>query len=133
MSLNKPKVSEQEVTRRDIEAKTLIHCARGIYARQVAGDRRCLRAHPVGAGSRTDEHVPARLRNPTVGTVLGHPRQYGQTARSGNGARLPVRTASRWMSSAPDMRARLGRAWQGEHRHRALVGGRAAAAAIYPP
>ena len=70
---------------------------------------------------------------PQVGTVVGHQCQYGQTALSDNGVRLPVRKATRWMSSAPEILARLGHKCRGGHRHQALIGGRAAAAAVYPP
>ena len=68
------------VMRRDIEATTVVHAARDICAHQAAGNRHSLHAHPVVAGSRTDEHMAALMRNPKVGTVVGHQCQHGQTA-----------------------------------------------------
>ncbi len=108
MALNKPKMSAQEAARRDIEAKTLLHFACEVYAFQLAGGRHFLHEHPAGAGSWLDERVAALLNNPKVGTVVGHQCQYGQTALSPDGVRLPVRKATRWMSSAPDILMRLG-------------------------
>ena len=73
------------------------------------------------------------MRDPRVGSVVGHQCQYGQTAVADGGERLPARKATRWMSSAPELLKRLGLRCRGGHRHQPLVGGRAVAAAIYPP
>ena len=77
--------------------------------------------------------MAALLVNPKLGTAVGHLCQYGQTALSPDGVRLPVRKATRWMSSAPEVLMRLGHKCRGGRRHQTLVGGRAAAAAVCPP
>eukprot|EP00969_Alexandrium_andersonii_P097541 4306688-Alexandrium_andersonii.AAC.1 len=59
--------------------------------------------------------------------------QYGQYARGAAGNRQPVRKSTRWMSSAGLFLSELGRKCTGGHQHTALVSGRAAAAAVYPP
>ena len=77
--------------------------------------------------------VEALLNLPAVGSVVGHQCRYGQKAQADNGEWHLVKKATRWMSSAPEVLARLGHKCRGGHRHQALVSGRAAAAAIYPP
>ena len=88
--------------------------------------------HPEGARSWADEHVAKIVGDPRVGSVVGHQCQYGQTAVTDEGERIPARKATRWMSSAPELLKRLGLRCRGGHWHQHIVGGRAAAAAIYP-
>ena len=73
------------------------------------------------------------LADARVGSAVGHQCRYGQRAQTAGGGWLPVRKATRCMSSAPEALGRPGHLCQGGHRHAALVGGRAAAAAVYPP
>ena len=101
MGLNIPKMGEQERKRRDVEAKALLHFAREIYQFKRAGGRHFLREHPAGARSWADEEMVKLMKDYRVGSVVGHQCQYGQWARGDDGERVPARTATRWLSSAP--------------------------------
>ena len=84
---------------------------------------------------------------PGVDSAVGHMCQQGMAQEAGDGRVLPVRKATRWASSAPEVLARLGRRCSNEgllpgqpgwHDHVPLVGkgpdgqSRTARAAVYP-
>ena len=92
-----------------------------------------LHEHPAGTLSWTAEQAVELISNPAMGSVVRHQRMYGQKAQADGGTWLPARKATRWMSSAMEILARLGHKCRGGRRHQALVGGRAAPAAVYPP
>ena len=122
MALNRAKMSRAEVERRDVEAKTLLYFACEVYRQQLREGRHFLHEHPEAARSWADEQVKGILDNPAVGSVVGHQCMYGQTALTDDGERLPVKKATRWMSSAPEVLARLGHRCRGGHRHQPLLG-----------
>eukprot|EP00972_Heterocapsa_arctica_P103877 15309757-Heterocapsa_arctica.AAC.1 len=63
-----------------------------------------------------------------------HACQYGMTSRRPDGTQGPVFKPTRWLSNSAAILARLSRKCsRGQHDHVQLVGGRAAAAAVYPP
>ena len=132
-ALNRPKMDESEVKRRETEARTLLHFACEVFQFQLEAGRHFLHEHPAGARSWEDARVQALLRGPRVGSVDGHQCRYGQSARADDGTVMPVRKATRGLSSAPAILSRLGHKCRGGHRHQALVGGRAASAAVNPP
>ena len=127
---------EQVTAKRDVEAKVLHHCACEIYRARLARACHFLHEHSAGAGSWADGAVGVLLRDLQVGPVTGHQCQYGQWAYDDEGACRPVRKAARWLSSAPEIVARLRHTCRGGHRHQALIGksggGRGAPAAAVP-
>eukprot|EP00972_Heterocapsa_arctica_P017609 2603148-Heterocapsa_arctica.AAC.1 len=63
-----------------------------------------------------------------------HACQYGMTSRRPDGTQGPVLKPTRWLSNSAAILARFSRKCsRGQHDHVQLVGGRAAAAAVYPP
>ena len=113
MALNRAKMSRAEVERRDVEATAFLYCACEVYRQQLREGRHFLHKHPEAARSWADEQVKGILDNPAVGSVVGHQCMYGQTALTDDGERLPVKKATRWMSSAPEVLARLGHRCRG--------------------
>jgi len=57
----------------------------------------------------------------------------GQKTTAPDDKALPVLKVTRFLSSAPAVLAELDRRCSGDHVHQPLVGGRAAATAVYPP
>ena len=133
MAINIPRMEPAEASRREAEAKVLLHFACEIYRHQLAADRHFLHEHPASARSWADGQVRDLLEDPRVQTVVGHQCRYGQRARTADGRWAPAKKATRWMSSAPAVLERLGLKCRGGHAHQALVGGRAGPAAVYPP
>ena len=133
MTINIPRMEPVEASRREAEAKVLLHFACEIYRHQLAAGRHFLHEHPASARSWADGQVTDLLEDPRVQTVVGHQCRYGQRARTADGLWAPAKKATRWMSSAPAVLERLGLKCRGGHAHQALVGGRAGPAAVYPP
>ena len=133
LPLNKPKMSKDEVAKREAAARVLLDFACEVYRYQLDNGCHFLHEHPAGARSWAEASIKELMADARVGSVVGHQCRYGQRAQADDGAWLPVRKATRWMSSAPEVLGRLGHRCRGGHRHQELVGGRAAAAAIYPP
>ena len=133
MVLNMHNMDKQTRVRRGIGAQLLLHFAREIYWEQLERGCHFVHEHPAGARSWADEEMRKIMADPRVGSVVGDQCQYGHGYVDDEGTRRPVRKATRWLSSAPAVLERLGHRCQGGHRHQALIGGRAAAAAVYPP
>ena len=133
MSLNIPKMDKDKAARREAEARVRLHFACEIYQYQLENDGHFLHEHPAGARSWSEDRVQRLLADPRVGSIVGHQCRYGQRAMADDGTVMPVRKATRWLSSAPEVLSRLGHKCLGGHRHQALVNGRAAQAAVYPP
>ena len=133
MSLNIPKMDKGEAARREAEAGPPLHFACEIYQYQLDNGGHFLHEHPAGARSWSEDRVQRLLADPRVGSIIGHQCRYGQRAMADDGTMMPVRKATRWLSSAPEVLSRLGRKCLGGHRHQALVSGRAAQAAVCPP
>ena len=78
--------------------------------------------------------VAELIGDPRVGSVMGH-----HTADMASGPELMTAIIAGSQSYAmdeqcpPDILSRLGHRCRGGHRHQALIGDRAVAAAIYPP
>ena len=62
-----------------------------------------------------------------------HVCQYGLVRPGPGGRPMPAQKPTRFPSSAPELLQLLGQQCSQEHKHQPLMGGRAAAAAIYPP
>ena len=131
-SLSIPVVHQEEVRRRDAEAKVLWGLAGESYKYQLADDRHILHGHPAGASSWARDKVMELVAHPRVGSVVGHQSRYGQWARAEDGSKQPVLKATRRMISAPEDRSGWGANAAGRG-HPALSSGRAAAAAVDPP
>ena len=75
----------------------------------------------------------ALRQRPEVGEVVAHLCQYGLQTPGLDGRAMPAMKPTRFLSSAPELLKLLGMQCPQEHEHQPLLGGRAAAAAIYPP
>ena len=69
---------------------------------------------------------------PGIGEVVGHQCRYGLATPTHTGQAAPAMKPTRFLSSAPELRSRLGRRCTGDHKHQQLTGGRAREAATYP-
>ena len=73
-------------------------------------------------------------RDPRVAEVVGDQCRYGLEAMGPGGVRLPARKPTRFLSSSLSILDKLSLRCRGVHMHQSLLGGgRASAAAIYPP
>ena len=86
-----------------------------VYRTQLFEGRHILHEHPETARAWAVEQVVALINDPAVGSVVGHQFMCGQKAQTEDGRWLPARKATRWMSSAPEALARLGRKCRGRH------------------
>eukprot|EP00972_Heterocapsa_arctica_P003741 558396-Heterocapsa_arctica.AAC.1 len=74
------------------------------------------------------------MQRPGVATTVMRACQYGMTSRRPDGTTGPVFKLTKWLSNSAAILERFSRRCsRGQHEHVHLVGGRAAAAAIYPP
>ena len=119
-----------------IMARAVMHlefCLK-IYEIQRAAGRYFLHEHPATATSWRQKAMIQFLQKHDVHTTVGHMCQYGMTSKDKYGRIGPVYKPTKWMSNSPAILSRLSRrCTKGQHQHVQLIGGRAAAAAIYPP
>ena len=73
------------------------------------------------------------LAHPRVGTTVADQCMYDLTTTDADGNVVRAKKPTKWASSSPQMLSRLSRKCDGSHPHQHLIGGRAAAAAYYPP
>ena len=110
-----------------------LHFVLKIYAMQLAGGRHFLHEHPQGASSWQDSEVLKLLRHPRVGVVTSHQCQFGLVTRDAQGQLKAAKKPTKFASSSVQMLRRLAVKCPGGHAHEHLVGGKAKAAAFYPP
>jgi len=128
-----PKVVAQERA----EGKAMLQAACRAYRRQYDGGRYFLHEHPKGCDSWKEECIQELMALPGVKKVSGPMCRWEMKAEDANGVGY-VRKETEWLTNCPELAKVLegvcsnneGRTW---HRHVHLVGGRAAAAAEYPP
>ena len=66
--------------------------------------------------------------------MIGHLCQYGLRVPAKGGSTAPAMKPTRFLSSAPEVLARLGKRCDRSHKHQVLHGGpRVTAAGVYPP
>ena len=131
--LNFPKMDPARVARMIKEAKTHLHFVVSLYKLQLDEHRHFLHEHPVGASSWMDEWVRKLLSHPRVGTTVADQCMYNLTTVDPEGNVVHAKKPTKWMSSSQHMLNRLSRKCDKSHIHQHLLGGRAAAAAYYPP
>ena len=68
-----------------------------------------------------------------VETVVNDQCMFGLLTKSENGELVPAKKPTRWMTNSVFMVEALNIRCDRQHRHQQLFGGRAAAAAFYPP
>ena len=131
--MNFRKMDPKVVEKRKAEARMLLNFAMEIYELQLRGGRHFLHEHPRGATSWKEEKV-VRLRNdPRVATVEADQCRFGLKTRTAGGRQALALKPTRFMSSSEEILRKLGKKCKGGHQHQQLSGGRASAAAVYPP
>ena len=103
-----------------------------LYRKQLLAGRHFLHEHPMTALSWKDAGMMSLDRNPVIHTVVADQCQYGLRSPSPDGGDLPALKPTRFMTSSPQMAARLSRRCDRGYRHQQLVGRRCANAAFYP-
>ena len=131
--LNKNRGDPAERERKMAEGKVLLGFALGVYAWQVKRGKYFLHEHPASASSWATPEVEAIRHMDSVSTVTSDACVFGMRAVGEDGQERPVKKPTRWMSNAPRLLRSLGYRCCGRHQHTPLLGGRAAAAAVYPP
>ena len=68
-----------------------------------------------------------------VNVAVADQCMYGLVTKGANGEEVAAKKPTQWASTSPHMLKRLSTRCDGTHTHQHLIGGRAAAAAYYPP
>ena len=131
--LNYHKMDPARVAKIIREAKRHLHFVLSLYQIQLDANRHFLHEHPVGATSWLDDWMQKILAHPRVGTAVADQCMYDLTTTDADGNVVRAKKPTKWASSSPQMLSRLSRKCDGSHPHQHLIGGRAAAAAYYPP
>ena len=105
-----------------------------LYRHQLRQGRHFLHEHPWGASSWRLDSVVEMMQDGRVFTVESHQCRFGLDSHisSKDGARGPVKKPTGFMTSARCIATQLNKLCDGRHTHVHLVGGRAAAAQVYP-
>ena len=131
--LNFPKMDPDKVARIMKEAKAHLHFVISLYHLQMANGRHWLHEHPQGATSWKDLRMLRLLKNSKVDVTVADQCMYGLVTKGPNGEEMSAKKPTQWASTSPQMLKRLSTRCDGTHVHQHLIGGRAAAAAYYPP
>ena len=95
--------------------------------------RHFLHGHAEGATSWSDPWMISLLRHPQVRTAVSDQCEYGLVTHNGNGDLIAAKKPTRWATTSEEMRARRSTRCSKTHPHKPLLGGRAAAAALFSP
>jgi hypothetical protein len=133
INLNAKKIGAGEWARRRAEGMVHLRFAVQVYQEQLRCGRHFLHEHPRTATSWSVPEVLALRARPEVGEVIADLCQFGLRSPSPVGGTGPARKPTRFLSSCPAILQNLEQKCRGGHSHVQLLGGRAAAAAIYPP
>ena len=132
VNLNFPKLHPADVEQRLAEGRRHLHFVIGLYKIQLDHGRHFLHEHPQGALSWQDSMMENLLRHPRVRTVVSDQCEYGLVTPDLQGNVVPAKKPTRWATTSEQMARRLSTRCSGNHTHQHLLGGRAAAAALYP-
>ena len=127
------KMDPEVVRQRRVKADVSLRFAAEVYQMHHGLGTHFLHEHPAGADSWQTPRIQRLRRDPRVTEVTAHQCMLGQTTTAPDGRVLPVLKVTRFLSSAPAVLAELELRCSRDHEHQPLVGGRAAAAAVYPP
>ncbi len=129
---NHKRMKIEDVRRRLREARRHLEFCILLYNKQVARGKHFLHEHPQGASSWREGCIERLANKDGVNTTVGHMCQYGMAIIDDSGTSMPIMKLTRWLSSSVPMLRRLSAKCQNEHKHRSLLNGKAAGAAIYP-
>ena len=73
------------------------------------------------------------LKSSKVNVTVADQCMYGLVTKGPEGEPMSAKKPTQWASTSPQMLKRLSTRCDGSHSHQHLIGGRAAAAAYYPP
>ena len=133
VGLNYPKTSAEYVERNIKEGLVHLNFVCKLYRHQHSIGKWFLHEHPNGALSWKTKAIKKILSLAGVDTVVTHQCMFGLTSRTSDGGFLPDKKPTKWMSNSRWMLESLAGKCDGSHVHQPLMGGRAAAAAVYPP
>lgn len=104
-----------------------------LYALQMQKGKYVLHEHPAGETSWTEQVMLNFLQRPGVDVVKIDQCRYGLYSQTPNGDLQLALKPTTWASKTPHMLKRLAQRCTKDHPHKHLEGGRAKAAAYYPP
>ena len=132
LNLNFPKMPPEKVKEKVAEGVRHLHFVISIYKKQLDAGRHFLHEHPQGASSWTDPWMLKLLRLPGVHTAVADQCMYGLVTHTASGNWVAAKKPTKFATSSVQMASRLGTRCDKQHVHEPLLGGRAAAAALYP-
>ena len=131
--LNFPKMHPDEVQRRVDEGMKHIKFVVKLYKSQMRRGKWFLHEHPRSALSWKTKPILDILKEAGVMTTVSHQCMFGLHTPGPNGTPMLAKKPTRWMTNSASMIEALTVKCDKTHIHRHLMGGRAAAAAFYPP
>ena len=133
VAMNYPKSKDPDAVRRAIrEGRRHLNFMISLYQMQVDNGRHFLHEHPASAVSWKEPQMAALARRCGVHAVVADQCMYGLVTKGPNGDMLPAMKPTRFLTSSPQMAARLSKRCKKEHVHQHLVGGRCFNASFYP-
>ena len=132
MDLNWKRMGKEKSRRCWREAVGHLEFCVELYKEQMAAGRLFLHEHPLGASSWQVDAMAKLIEEPGVVKVTAHQCMLGLLTRGPDGAPLPAKKATGFLTNSLHIAARLHVKCDGEHTHQPLVGGRASRAAQYP-
>lgn len=135
VQLGRAQIGEEEYQRQRQRAVDHLAFAFELYALQAKHGRYFLHEHPLSANSWDEKCViDFVLQHSGLSTTVTHMCQFGMVAQDRDGETGPVYKPTRWLSNCEGITKELEKfRCPGGHAHVALLDGRAAAAAVYPP
>jgi hypothetical protein len=137
LHISKARRDPRVVEKQREEGKLHLRNSIRFYRQQMSRDRYFLHEHPWGADSWHEPEMESLINEPNVFLVKGPMCRWGMKAidRRENPPREGfVRKETGWLTNSPVLAKILeGGVDQCTHRHVHLIGGLAAAAAVYPP
>lgn len=110
----------------------MLKFAMEVAKEQMAENRYFVFEHPDSATSWRRKEVEAIGRAVGVRQVVADQCMYGQTVRDRQGHKTPAKKRTRFMTNLEDAERELSRKCDKNHKHEALVGGKAKATEKYP-
>ena len=131
--MNFPKMPPEEVKRRVNEGMRHIKFVVKLYKNQMRRGKWFVHEHPRSALSWKTRPIVSLMKKHGATTTVCHQCMFDLKTPGPDGAPALAKKPTRWMTNSPEMIDVLSIKRDGSHKHQPLMGGRAAAAAFYPP
>ena len=133
MAFNRTKMGELKYQGLMAKARRHLKFVIELCKEQLAHGGYFLFEHPAGASSWKEPEMTQLLQNPAVKTVICNMCRFGMTSTFQDGSPGLVFKPTQFATNSEQIARALDKKCLRDHAHAELVGGRAAAAQVYPP